>query len=136
MVNIGRMKKLLTILLLAVCAPAIWAQHLERYAPYDPLAKEPADFERYFDKWFKPVYPEKAEIFHKTGQGTYRLTINPQTGAVTEVKIVKSTGVKILDDAACVGFLQWKAKPRTIDHCTIPVSFRPPGEHTGSHIPW
>ena len=28
-----------------------------------------------------------------------------------EVKVLKSTGVKILDDAAACAFMQWKAKP-------------------------
>jgi outer membrane biosynthesis protein TonB len=45
------------------------------------------------------------------------------TGAVTNLKVLKSTGVKILDDSAAAAFLQWRAKPHFIDHAILPVQF-------------
>jgi len=71
---------------------------------------------------------------HKKEDGLFRLNINLLTGVVTEVKVLRSTGVKILDDSAAVAFLQWKAKPHVIDHAIIPVHFVGVRGSTGSHI--
>jgi TonB family protein len=45
------------------------------------------------------------------------------TGKVTSVKVLKSTGAKILDDSAAVTFMQWRAKPHLIDHAILPANF-------------
>jgi TonB family protein len=129
-------KHLLLLVFFLFSATAVRTQHLESYEPFDPYARQPKEYVRYFTKWFVPPYPERAQNFHKTGSGSYRLTINPQTGAVTQVQVVKSTGVKILDDCAAVCFMQWKAKPHTLGHATIAMTFEPPRERTGSHIVW
>jgi protein TonB len=101
------------------------------------LKQEPAENLRsYFVKCFLPNYPDVAVAQHKKGSGWFRLTINRATGKVTEVKVLKSTGVKILDDAAAVTFMQWKAKPNRLDHAVLPANFIGSPELTGSHIKW
>jgi TonB family protein len=84
-------------------------------------APPPARILANFVKAFPPDYPEVAQ--HKRGNGLFGLTIDRPTGKVTAVKVLKSTGIKTLDDSAAVAFLQWKAKPNRLDHIVIPVSF-------------
>jgi TonB family protein len=99
--------------------------------------QEPAENLRsYFVKAFPPNYPDAAVAQHKKGSGWFRLTIDRATGKVTEVKVLKSTGVKILDDSAACAFMQWKAKPNRLDHAVVPVNFIGSAEQTGSHIKW
>jgi TonB family protein len=99
--------------------------------------QEPAENLRsYFVKAFTPNYPDAAVAQHKKGNGWFRLTIDRATGKVTEVKVLKSTGVKILDDSAACAFMQWKAKPNRLDHAVLPANFIGSPEQTGSHIKW
>ena len=99
--------------------------------------QEPAENLRsYFVKAFPPNYPDAAVAQHKKGSGWFRLTIDRPTGKVTEVKVLKSTGVKILDDSAACAFMQWKAKPNRLDHAVVPANFTGSPEKTGSHTKW
>jgi TonB family protein len=99
--------------------------------------QEPAEnLHSYFLKTPVPNYPPVAVAQHKKGNGWFRLTIDPATGRVTEVKVLKSTGIKILDDSAAVAFMQWKAKPRMIDNAILPAQFMGSPESTGSHTKW
>jgi TonB family protein len=101
------------------------------------LKQEPAENLRsYFAKCFQPNYPDAAFAQHKKGSGWFRLTIDRATGKVTGVKVLKSTGVKILDDSAAAAFLQWKAKPNRLDHAVVPANFTGSPEKTGSHTKW
>lgn len=111
----------------ALCAQATAADSACKF--------EPEHWRSYFLKIHRPNYPDTATTLHKSGEGCFRLTIDRATGAVTEVKVLKSTGVKILDDSAAAAFLQWKARPHLIDHAVLPVNFGPQGP-TGSHISW
>jgi TonB family protein len=99
--------------------------------------QEPAENLRsYFVKAFPPNYPDVAGAQHKKGSGWFRLTIDRGTGKVTEVKVLKSTGVKILDDSAACAFMQWKAKLNRLDHAVVPANFTGSPEKTGSHTKW
>ncbi|MFL6541760.1 MAG: energy transducer TonB [Chthoniobacterales bacterium] len=126
--------RLLGLVFLSLSIVPAWGIDAERYVEKEPLRTP--EYAKYFDRCYHVNYPDKAYAMHKTGVGTYRITINPQTGAITEVKIVKSTGVKILDDAAAVTLLQWKAKPHMLDHATLTLEFNGPGERTGTHVQW
>ena len=55
--------------------------------------------------------------------GVYRLTINPRTGMVDEVGVLKRCWEKRLDAAAVWAFLQWKFKPGAIKQIDIPVIY-------------
>jgi phosphoribosylformylglycinamidine (FGAM) synthase-like amidotransferase family enzyme len=48
--------------------------------------------------------------------------------------VLKSTGVKILDDSAACAFVQWKAKPNRLDHAVVPANFTGSPEKTAGHI--
>ena len=122
-----RTRCLLVLAAFALCGQASAAE---------PACKfEPEDWRSYFLEIHRPNFPDTAATLHKSGEGCFRLTIDRATGAVTEVKVLKSTGVKILDDSAAATFLQWKAKPHLIDHAVLPVEFGPRGS-TESHIKW
>jgi TonB family protein len=128
-------KKQRTLLIFAVALIG-FAGALESGEPQ--FKQYPADlsqFSSYFVSMPMPNYPDTAAAWHKKGSGWFRLAIDPATGVVTEVKVLKSTGVKILDDSIAVAFLRWRAKPHRIDHAILQAGFGgPPPEQTGSHI--
>jgi TonB family protein len=69
-----------------------------------------------------PVYPPIALQQRFTGHGVYAIDI--VNGNVEDVRVVKSTGHKELDEAAIVAFRQWRFRPHSIYKTVIPVDFR------------
>ena len=108
---------IITLVLLGFTGGVIRAERRFKQAPPS------AHLLSYFVKAFPPNYPDIAITQHKRGNGLFRLTIDRPTGKITAVKVLKSTGIKILDDSAAAAFLQWKAKPNRLDYIVIPVSF-------------
>jgi TonB family protein len=49
--------------------------------------------------------------------------VDIKTGFVTSVRMEKSTGHKILDDAALEAFRQWRIKPGTIRKFRTPITY-------------
>jgi TonB family protein len=82
-------------------------------------------------KKVEPEYPIGFVIHGAKGRGVYRLTINPKSGLVDELKIVKSTGYKELNELAAKALLQWKFQPGTRSPVEVPVEF---GIQGGSRI--
>jgi TonB family protein len=72
-----------------------------------------------------PRYPYEARAHHITGWGVCILHVDRASGTVTRVTFDKSTGHKILDDAAIEAFLQWRFNPESLKNGRIrmPVSF-------------
>jgi TonB family protein len=105
------------LVLVGFAASSIRAER--RFKPAPP----PARIVSYFVNAFPPNYPDIALTQHKRGNGLFRLTIDRPTGKVTAVKVLRSTGVKVLDDSAAAAFLQWKAKPNRVHYVVIPVNF-------------
>lgn len=70
-----------------------------------------------------PEYPSDVVLRGVDGKGVFRLTINPRSGEVDEVKIVKSCGYKILNELAAKAFLQWRFQPGTRGPVEVPVEF-------------
>jgi len=62
-------------------------------------------------KWVHPEYPPSLWRQGVTGRGVFLLKIDPRTGDVTEVKVLKSAGYTILNELAAKAFLQCKFKP-------------------------
>ena len=58
------------------------------------------------------------------GDGLYRLVIDPNTGRVNQVTIIKSTGSKLLDTETMDTFKRWIFKPGRWNEVTIPISVR------------
>lgn len=82
-------------------------------------------------KRVEPEYPPDVVLRHVSGAGLFRLTINPRSGEVDEVKIVKSCGYKILNDLAAKALLQWRFQPGTRAPVEVPVDFY---VHGGSRV--
>jgi len=70
-----------------------------------------------------PVYPLQARQKHLTGRGSFILEIDTITGAVTHVIVSKSTGHRLLDDAAISAFSHWKFQRHATIEVEIPVTF-------------
>ena len=80
-------------------------------------------------------YPREARLKGMVGLGSYVVSVNPQTGRVTSIKIEKSTGYKLLDDGVVATLKQARFWPgaRTV---RIPVTFSMPNKpfHTPDGI--
>ena len=67
-----------------------------------------------------PIVPVSAR--HLSGRGVY--VVDLVDGNVEDVRVLKSTGYKVLDDAAIAALSQWRFKPHVIYKSTIPIEFR------------
>src|SRR6266496_990826 len=59
-------------------------------------------------KTVTPDYPYEYRARHVGGSGLFRATLNVNTGSVTDVAVLKSTGVSILDSCAVKALRQWR----------------------------
>ena len=72
-----------------------------------------------------PEYPPEARQARIAGNGCFRLDFT-KAGRVTQVRVLKSTGSKLLDAAAVQTLLHWRFKSDLKVHCaTLPITFRP-----------
>jgi TonB family protein len=71
----------------------------------------------------EPEYPVEARAHHITGSGVFDVIVRTETGAVTQVKILRSTSSKLLDGAAVKALLRWRARPGLISHIKVPINF-------------
>jgi periplasmic protein TonB len=68
----------------------------------------------------KLVWPPVALQQHLSGQGVY--VIDLDSGIPYDVRVVRSTGHKILDDAAIETLRKWRFR-RVVTGVTIPITF-------------
>jgi TonB family protein len=73
----------------------------------------------------RPVKSPEAARRHLAGSGVFSLEIDRNSGAVTSVKVTKTTGERLLDDSAIRTLQTWRCKPGTISKTTIPITFTP-----------
>jgi TonB family protein len=71
----------------------------------------------------RPEYPFEARRDNITGSGIVVIRINPATGLVTKAEVARSTGSRILDNAALLAFRQWRFKPGTLSAARLPITF-------------
>lgn len=71
----------------------------------------------------RPEYPYEARRQKITGDGIVAMTVDPATGNVTSVSMLKTTGSPFLDNAATAGFKRWRFKPGGVSSVTCPVTF-------------
>jgi protein TonB len=71
----------------------------------------------------RPEYPYEARRARLTGSGVALMTVNPSTGAVTDVMMAQSTGSAVLDNAATSAFRRWRFKPGTVARVRTPITF-------------
>jgi TonB family protein len=70
-----------------------------------------------------PEYPYADRSAHRSGKGLYRLSLDLHTGAVTQVRIVRSAGSASLDASAIEALHEWKFRPEKWLEVDIPVVF-------------
>ena len=71
----------------------------------------------------RPEYPYEARRQKITGDGIIGMTVNPGSGQVVDVSMLKSTGSPFLDNAALAGFRKWRFKPGTVSSVRCPITF-------------
>ena len=69
-----------------------------------------------------PAYPYAARDQRLEGSGLYRLNIKPD-GTVASVTVLKSTGHRLLDDAAVDAFRQWRFRAGALHALKLPINF-------------
>ena len=77
--------------------------------------------------WFLPDYPRAAREKGLTGKGIAVLKIDPSSGYVASVSMIKSTRQAILDSATIIAFRQWRFRPRSVTTVEVPIQFTPNG---------
>jgi TonB family protein len=76
----------------------------------------------------KPKYPESLKKRGIGGQGEFVMHVEPKTGLVTSVDVVKSTGVRALDDSVVHAFREWRfERNKCAPVVRSPVRFDPHG---------
>jgi TonB family protein len=70
----------------------------------------------------QPDYPLEARQNRIQGSGIFRLVLT-KDGRVDSIQAIKSTGSKLLDDAAEKALRQWRFKPGVMQDVKIPINF-------------
>ncbi len=71
----------------------------------------------------QPEYPPEARAKRIQGTGIYDVWMRPETGIVTRVYVLRSTGSKLLDNAATKSLQHWRARPNTLSRIRVPIRF-------------
>jgi TonB family protein len=70
-----------------------------------------------------PNYPYADRARYHQGVGVFRLTLDPRTGAVSKVAMLKSTAFASLDGSAVASFRRWRWKPGKWKEIDMPITF-------------
>jgi TonB family protein len=78
----------------------------------------------------QPVYRPEWAKQGLSGKGVVLVTIDPKTGTVAGVRMLQSTGNKLLDGAALEAYSKWRFKPGSVSQVKMPIEFtsRPTGQ--------
>ena len=78
----------------------------------------------------QPVYRPEWAKQGLSGKGVVLVTIDPKTGVVAGVRMLQSTGNKLLDGAALEAYSKWRFKPGSVSQVKMPIEFanRPKGQ--------
>ena len=74
----------------------------------------------------RPEFPAEAQAQRLEGSGVFILHLQHSNGRVRAVEVQKSTGHKILDDAAISKFMTLQFNPQTVASVKIPIEFKMP----------
>jgi TonB family protein len=74
-------------------------------------------------KTVAPEYPYEARSRHIQGNGLFRLSLDLNTGSVSKVTAIRSTGSPILDNSAVAAFHRWRWKPGRWKEIDFPITF-------------
>jgi len=78
-----------------------------------------------------PEYPAKALSRHLSGSGVYELQVLEETGEISSVTVITSTGYPILDSAAVSALKRWRLRAHTAVRVKVPISFNLKKHSTG-----
>src|ERR1700730_16468030 len=70
-----------------------------------------------------PDYSYEARSRRWEGEGIFHVTLDFNTGLPTDVRTTRSTGFKMLDEAAIAALRQWGLRPRKWKEIDVPVRF-------------
>jgi TonB family protein len=70
-----------------------------------------------------PRYPVDSQGRHPKGRGIVVMEVDTKTGWVISAKMQKSTGNRLLDDAAIEAFSRWRFKSGTARYVYSPITF-------------
>src|SRR6266508_3943969 len=70
-----------------------------------------------------PEYTYEDRARRHKGDGLFRITLNPKTGLVTQVTVIKSTGFASLDNSAVAAIRKWRWKPGRWKEVDMPIRF-------------
>jgi TonB family protein len=97
-----------------------------RFEPSNGTAKATREFDAKVKTVFvstpRPDYPYEVRRSRITGSGLLRIYVD-ETGKVTQVKVLTSTGNRHLDDAGLTAFRQWRARPANRREVDMPLVF-------------
>ena len=87
-----------------------------------------------------PEYSRWERSQHHQGKGMFRMLLDPATGAVTKVEVVKSTGFNGLDQGTIRSLRHWRWKAGKWKEVEIPVTFElkkelPPAPAGATRLP-
>ena len=71
----------------------------------------------------RPDYPYEARSRKITGSGVCVLTVDTDSGAVTDATMEQSIGNPILDNSTVSAFRRWRFKPGTVAKVRMPIIF-------------
>ena len=74
-------------------------------------------------KMVAPEYPSRERALNHQGAGLVRVVVEPKTGVVVNVTVVRSIGYERLDYAVTSALRQWRVKPGTWRQFDFPVFF-------------
>jgi TonB family protein len=91
----------------------------------------PAEYPRHHIPWvddqlqaFAPEYPRYERMQRHEGDGLFSVTLDPRTGTVTKVVVLKSTGFGALDSSAVASLRHFRWKPGKWRQIDIPITFQ------------
>ena len=66
-----------------------------------------------------PAYPAEARARGLTGAGMFLLRVHIPSGRVTQVLVSRTTGARVLDNAAIAALKRWRFKPGAAPYVAI-----------------
>jgi TonB family protein len=132
-----------TFALAVTCALAVLSQHASAQAYWAPRganeqssAVDSKGVRHYSRKYsgmppwandliqgYSPPYPVEDRARRHQGIGLFRLRLDLNTGAVSKVEMLKSTGFSTLDGSAITTFRRWRWKPGKWKEIEMPITF-------------
>ena len=97
-----------------VCVHSVWAQQ---------LSVEEATRRKLLLNRPRPEYPLAARTMLWKGSGIFELRFDQKTGAVRDVRTLKSTGHAVLDRSATRALKLWRVKPHSLKAIKVPITF-------------